>query len=183
MVVSGGEGQGVRYPAHVDGRFRVGKRRDSELAIGIVPPALDAAALSDGAGVGETNRDVADIDAHPMRGHWNRACGVDGTIAKLPGSIGPPAVQMSACGGTGVVSPGNDAVHGGRKAYDPGWREMARAKVASAELARGVVAPALDPGACRDTTRVPLPFLRDGATRGNRAPHRKVRVDLNRNGL
>ncbi len=137
-------------PAHL---YRGGAARCgavAELAVSVLPPTLDPAALGQGAGVRSPSSD----GAHPagQAAHVDRGISFHvGAVAQLAVIVISPALDPAGAGpGAGVSSPGGDGSHPAVQPADVIRGVSTIFRGAVAELAIIVDAPALDPaGICQ----------------------------------
>src|SRR5262249_53347929 len=115
----------------------------AELAVAVGAPALRAT-VGDRAGVLETARDGLGAEQDPRdrdRHEAQRArVRIDGELAV---AVAPPALDLAGADRTDVAKPGRERL-GAVTRYHDGHRRWARDPGIVAELAEGVVAPALD---------------------------------------
>src|SRR3954454_9225803 len=141
VVETGGDRCNPRQAGYRHGMRAVRSRPITELAGGVVPPALDRAGGHQRARMVEASRDLVDGAAQP--GHVRRRKSValravaDLAVLTLPPALDAAAVRDPAC----VVPAGRDL----RDGAQPGVRGDARwVPIAGAELTVAVVAPAPD---------------------------------------
>src|SRR5258706_5837098 len=153
----GGQGAGVigshrngadaaGEPADVHGRVALDGRAVADLAVGVVAPALDAAAGGQGAGVEVAGCDGADAAGEPADVHGCETLG-GGAIAQPATAVVAPALDAAAGGqGAGVIHARCDRNHPAGQPGHVGGCGAVNGRVI-AELAVAVAAPALDPAA------------------------------------